>query len=77
MIKTVVRTYSTQPCDPMPAPTQVHIRNYVYSMGDFLGSGNFSKVYAGTNTSTQQRVAIKIVELDSLNTDKLQELHRS
>ena len=76
-MKTVIRTYSTQPVDPLPAPAMVHIRNYVYSMNDFLGSGNFSKVYAGTNTTTHQRVAIKIVELGSLNTDKLQELHRS
>ena len=54
-----------------PAPL-IQIRNYIYSASDFLGSGNFSIVYAGTNITTKERVAIKIIELKSLNTDKLQ-----
>ena len=73
MATTFVRTLSSQtPTKPAPPASSIQIRNYLYSLSDFLGSGNFSKVYAGTNTNTNERVAIKIIELDSLKTDKLQ-----
>lgn len=46
----------------------ITIRNYTYSPNDFLGAGNFSKVYAGINLNNNERVAIKIVDLYSLDT---------
>lgn len=50
------------------------IENYVFNYSDFLGNGNFSKCYKATNTKTTEEVAIKIVELNSLKSKKLEEL---
>jgi hypothetical protein len=55
------------------------IENYVFNYADFLGSGNFSKCYKATHSITrtflnyvEEAVAIKIVELNSLKSQKLE-----
>jgi hypothetical protein len=64
-------------------PTCKKIQNYIFKFSDLLGQGNFSKVYKAhheiTSTlssliSLDEVVAIKIVELNSLKSKKLEEL---
>eukprot|EP01114_Cavostelium_apophysatum_P014624 TRINITY_DN3839_c0_g1_i2.p1 TRINITY_DN3839_c0_g1~~TRINITY_DN3839_c0_g1_i2.p1 ORF type:complete len:1141 (+),score=357.35 TRINITY_DN3839_c0_g1_i2:191-3613(+) len=40
-----------------------------------LGSGSFSQVYRGTHTQTQQPIAIKVIDLRTLVSEKAKEYH--
>ena len=42
------------------------VAEYRFSTEDLLGSGYSSKVYKGTHTTTQEVVAIKVVQLNRL-----------
>lgn len=53
------------------APIYKKIQNYIFKFSDLLGQGNFSKVYKAHNEVTNEIVAIKIVELESLKSKKL------
>lgn len=65
-----------------PVSITKKISNYIFRFEDKIGQGNFSKVYKGFHqlTSTlflnllDEQVAIKIVELSSVKSAKLQEL---
>ena len=57
------------------------IQNYIFKFTDMLGQGNFSKVYKAHHELTSilynyidDIVAIKIIELNSLKSQKLEEL---
>lgn len=72
MIKNQHRTPSNEPICKK-------IQNYIFKFTDLLGKGNFSKVYKAQHeiTSTllpfivDETVAIKIIELNSLKSQKL------
>lgn len=71
MIKTDIR--------PLPnEPVCKKIQNYIFKFSDMLGQGNFSKVYKAHHELTSNKtmiidetVAIKIIELNSLKSQKL------
>lgn len=42
------------------------IENYVYNLGETLGSGNFSQVYKGYDEKRHREVAVKVVKYSSL-----------
>ncbi|CAD8060486.1 unnamed protein product [Paramecium sonneborni] len=44
------------------------ISNYTYDQNELIGSGYSSKVYKGTNTKTNQVVAIKVISFQQLTT---------
>ena len=64
---------------PSNEPICKKIQNYIFKFSDMLGKGNFSKVYKAhheiTSISMQysdETVAIKIIELNSLKSQKLE-----
>lgn len=66
---------------PQEGPIYKKIQNYIFKFSDLLGQGNFSKVYRAHHEITSndsftsgEIVAIKIVELESLKSKKLEEL---
>lgn len=62
-------------------PVCKKIQNYIFKFTDLLGQGNFSKVYKAHHEITSinkiysdETVAVKIIELNSLKSQKLEEL---
>ena len=43
------------------------INNYVFSRGNCLGKGSFSKVYLGKNIINDENVAIKLIDIPKCN----------
>jgi len=67
-----------EPRQPNNEPICKKIQNYIFKFSDLLGQGNFSKVYkahheitSNSNSKLDNIVAIKIVELNSLKSQKL------
>ena len=72
---------STHQANNTNEPICKKIQNYIFKFSDLLGQGNFSKVYKAHHEITSnssiildEKVAVKIIELNSLKSQKLEEL---
>ena len=50
------------------------IQNYYFRLDDILGKGSFSTVYRGVEEQTQEVVAVKVIELNRIQSPTLLEL---
>lgn len=71
----------TQQHNPELSYRYKRIKEYVYDMQRVLGKGNFSTVYRGVNQDKSkfifyldEDVAVKVIKLNSLTFQKLEEL---
>lgn len=53
--------------DPYPTEVRKKIENYSFSLTDRIGKGYTSIVYKGRNDITSEIVAIKVIDLKSIN----------
>lgn len=40
------------------------VGKFIVNLGESLGEGSFAKVFMGTNTETNEKVAVKVLEKD-------------
>lgn len=50
------------------------VQNYYFNLNDVLGRGSFSTVYKGVEERTEEVVAVKVVELNKIESSILREL---
>jgi serine/threonine protein kinase len=50
------------------------IQNYYFNLNDILGKGSFSTVYRGIEEKTEEVVAVKVIELNKIESPTLKEL---
>ena len=53
------------------------IKNYIFKLCDVIGKGSFSTVYKGYEEDTEEPVAIKVVQLDRIQSPTLLKLLHS
>lgn len=50
------------------------IQNYYFNLNDILGKGSFSTVYKGIEEKSEEVVAVKVIELNKIESPTLKEL---
>lgn len=50
------------------------VQNYYFNLNDVLGRGSFSTVYKGIEERTEEVVAVKVIELNKIESPTLREL---
>lgn len=72
------RSQAKRATEPSPVGTSKtitkKIQNYYFNLNDILGKGSFSTVYRGVEEKTEEVVAVKVIELNKIESPTLKEL---